>query len=281
MAPGGWAYYARDVAVGLDDYYGGHGEEPGRWMGRGAVAAGVGGLVEVEQLGRLFGQGRHPVSGEALGCAWDHHDTDVVAGYSVSLSAPKSVSLLWGLGDRRLSQEVRSAHDAAVTATVDYLEEHAAFSRAGKAGMFQLDSDGLVVAAYVHRTSRTLDPQLHTHLLVSAKVRRSDGAWRALDGRDLFAQQKAASGVYQAALRAELAARLGVELGHAERPWSRRRRRSTGGTSAALLGPSGTGPGPGRGPGGGCRGGAGTRLERGRARRRVPARRLRDPSVQR
>ena len=211
MAPGGWAYYARDVAVGLDDYYGGHGEEPGRWMGRGAVAAGVGGLVEVEQLGRLFGQGRHPVSGEALGCAWDHHDPDVVAGYSVSLSAPKSVSLLWGLGDHRLSQEVRSAHDAAVTATVDYLEEHAAFSRAGKAGMFQLDSDGLVVAAYVHRTSRTLDPQLHTHLLVSAKVRRSDGAWRALDGRDLFAQQKAASGVYQAALRTELAARLGVD----------------------------------------------------------------------
>ena len=211
MAPGGWAYYARDVAVGLDDYYGGHGEEPGTWMGRGAVMAGVGGRVEVEQLGRLFGQGRHPLSGEALGCAWDHHDTDVVAGYSVSLSAPKTVSLLWGLGDRRLSQEVRSAHDAAVAATVEYLEEHAAFSRAGKAGVFQLDTDGLIVAAYVHRTSRTLDPQLHTHLLVSAKVRRSDGAWRALDGRDLFAQQKAASGVYQAALRAELAARLGVE----------------------------------------------------------------------
>ncbi len=211
MAPEGWAYYAREVAVGLDDYYGGHGEEPGWWTGRGAAAAGVDGRVEVEQLARLFGQGCHPDSGEALGRGWDHHDTDVVAGYSVSLSAPKSVSLLWGLGDRRLSQEVRAAHDAAVAATVAYLESHAAFSRAGKGGVFQLDSDGLLIAAYVHRTSRTLDPQLHTHLLVSAKVRRSDGAWRALDGRDLFAQQKAASGIYQAALRAELATRLGVE----------------------------------------------------------------------
>ena len=211
MAPEGWAYYVREVAVGLDDYYGGHGEEPGWWMGRGAAAAGVDGRVEVEQLARLFGRGCHPDTGEALGRGWEHHDTDVVAGYSVSLSAPKSVSLLWGLGDRRLCREVRAAHDAAVAATVDYLESHAAFSRAGKGGVFQLDSDGLLIAAYVHRTSRTLDPQLHTHLLISAKVRRSDGAWRALDGRDLFAQQKAASGIYQAALRAELATRLGVE----------------------------------------------------------------------
>ena len=212
MAPEGWAYYAREVAVGLDDYYGGHGEEPGWWTGRGAAAAGVDGRVEVEQLARLFGQGCHPDTGEALGRGWDHHDTDVVAGYSVSLSAPKSVSLLWGLGDRRL---MPARYGPPTTPrwrrTVDYLESHAAFSRAGKGGVFQLDSDGLLIAAYVHRTSRTLDPQLHTHLLISAKVRRSDGAWRALDGRDLFAQQKAASGIYQAALRAELATRLGVE----------------------------------------------------------------------
>jgi len=143
MAPEGWAYYAREVAVGLDDYHGGHGEEPGWWTGRGAAAAGVDGRVEVEQLARLFGQGCHPDTGEALGRRWEHHDTDVVAGYSVSLSAPKSVSLLWGLGDRRLCREVRAEHDAAVAATVDYLESHAAFSRAGKGGVFQLDSDGL------------------------------------------------------------------------------------------------------------------------------------------
>ncbi len=142
MAPEGWAYYAREVAVGFDDYYGGHGEEPGWWMGQGAAAAGVDGRVEVEQLARLFGQGCHPATGEALGRGWDHHDTDVVAGYSVSLSAPKSVSLLWGLGDRRLSQEVRAAHDAAVAATVAYLESHAAFSRSGKGGVFRSTATG-------------------------------------------------------------------------------------------------------------------------------------------
>jgi len=38
-----------------------------------------------------------------------------------------------------------------------------------------------------------------------------DGRWRAVDGRELYAHQKPAGNLYQAALRAELAARLGVE----------------------------------------------------------------------
>ena len=211
MAPAGWAYYARDVAVGLEDYFGGHGEEPGAWMGQGAAFAGIEDRVEVTISGGCSARAAIPSPARRSGEGGTTTPTDVVAGYSVSLSAPKTVSLLWALGDRRHSQAVRAAHDAAVAATVAYLEDHAAYSRAGKGGVFQLDSDGLLIAAYVHRTSRTLDPQLHTHLLISAKVQRSDGAWRALDGRDLFTQQKAASGVYQDALRAELGSRLGVE----------------------------------------------------------------------
>lgn len=77
--------------------------------------------------------------------------------------------------------------------------------------MFQVDTEGLVLATFVHRVSRGVDPQLHTHLLVSNKVRCGDGRWRAVDGRELYAHQKPAGNLYQAALRAELAARLGVE----------------------------------------------------------------------
>ena len=211
MAPAAWRYYAAHVALGLEDYFTGRGEAPGHWTGSGAAALGLDGEVDPAQLGALFGQGRHPVTGEALGTPWDHRSTDRVAGYSLSLSPPKSVSVLWGLGTPNVAAEVAAAHQAAVAAAVTLLEDHAGFSRAGKAGVFQVDTDGLIVASFVHRTSRAVDPDLHTHLLVSNKVRCADGRWRALDGREVFAMQKPAGSVYQAAIRAELSARLGVE----------------------------------------------------------------------
>ena len=74
-----------------------------------------------------------------------------------------------------------------------------------------MDTEGLIAAGFVHRTSRAADPQLHTHVLVANKVRADDGAWLALDGRELFATQKATGMLYKAALRAELTERLGVE----------------------------------------------------------------------
>jgi len=64
-----------------------------------------------------------------------------------------------------------------------------------------------------HRTSRALDPQLHTHAVVGAKVKSVDGRWRALDATMLYRDQRVLGALYQAALRAELTARLGVGWG--------------------------------------------------------------------
>ncbi len=94
-----------------------------------------------------------------------------MTGWDLTFSAPKSVSALWAVGGGEVGMEVRDAHDAAVAAAVGYLEEHAAFSRTGKAGVRQVDTDGLLAAAFVHRSSRAGDPQLHTHVLVSGRVR--------------------------------------------------------------------------------------------------------------
>jgi TrwC relaxase len=69
----------------------------------------------------------------------------------------------------------------------------------------------LLAAAFVHRSSRAGDPQLHAHVLVSGRVRCSDGVWRAVfNSRTLHRELKTAGMVYQAALRVELANRLGV-----------------------------------------------------------------------
>jgi conjugative relaxase-like TrwC/TraI family protein len=138
-----------------------------------------------------------------------------VIGFDTTFSAPKSVSLLFALGDPELRAEVRAAHIAAVEqAGLAYLEEHAAFTRRGRNGVMVMDTDGLVIARFEHRTSRALDPQLHSHCLILNKVcDTSDGSWRALHGRPLFEEAKTAGMLYQAALRAELSRRLGVAWG--------------------------------------------------------------------
>jgi conjugative relaxase-like TrwC/TraI family protein len=204
------SYYTDTVARGLDDYYAGRGEAPGRWVGRGSAAAGLSGEVAAEELGRLF-DGVHPRTGESLGEAYRVRDgADRVTGWDLTFSAPKSVSALWATVGGEVGMEVRDAHDAAVAAALDYLEDHAAFSRQGKAGVRQVDTEGVLAAAFVHRCSRAGDPQLHTHVLVSGRVRCVDGVWRALDSRALHRELKTAGMVYQAGLRVELANRLGV-----------------------------------------------------------------------
>jgi conjugative relaxase-like TrwC/TraI family protein len=209
MTLGSWRYYQHEV--GVEDYYVGRGEEPGVWVGSGAERLGLSGVVEEGQLARLFDEGRHPVSGEPLGLAYrqDARRT-VVTGYALSFSPPKSVSLVGAFGGEQAAAEVRAGHEAAVRAALRFLEDHAAFSRKGRGGPFQVDTEGFVAAWFNHRTSRAGDPQIHAHVLVANKVRCPDGRWRALDGRELFAFQKAAGMLYNATLRAELSRRLGV-----------------------------------------------------------------------
>lgn len=211
MAPDGWAYYAREIAAGVEDYFVGHGEETGRWVGRAAASLGLAGEVDEEGLSRLFGHGLHPLTESPLGRPFNPDDNTAVAGYALSFSPPKSASLLWALAPEDISEQVREGHEAAVAAALEFLQHHTAFTRRGHGGTTQEATGGYLAAVFVHRTSRAGDPQLHSHVLVANKVQAvSDGRWLALDGRELYEVQKAAGMLYKAALRAELTARLGV-----------------------------------------------------------------------
>jgi conjugative relaxase-like TrwC/TraI family protein len=75
----------------------------------------------------------------------------------------------------------------------------------------------LVGAAFVHRTSRNGDPQLHTHVLAANAVLGEDGRWSAPDARGLHAHARTAGFVYQASLRAGLVESLGVAFGPVHR----------------------------------------------------------------
>jgi len=209
-------YYADAVASGVEDYMTGAGEAPGRWDGSGAAAEGLDGEVTAEHVELLFegDDARHPLTGAVLGRRYDVKDGyDKVMGWDLTVSPPKSFSVLWAVAEPEVAKVLDQIHAAALRETIAYLEDHAAFSRTGRGGAAQVDTLGLVIARFEHRTSRAMDPQRHSHLLVSNRVCCNDGVWRAVDSRALHHQLKPAGTLYHAALRAEATDRLGVAWG--------------------------------------------------------------------
>src|SRR5581483_44098 len=128
-------------------------------------------------------------------------------GYDVVLRPPKSVSLLWALGSDDVRETVRRAHHDAVDQTVRFLESHAVSARSRRR---RTATDGVIAAAFDHRTSRAGDPLLHSHVVIANMTRTVRGDWRTLDGRGLFDHGRAAGAVYQAHLRHVLSRDLGV-----------------------------------------------------------------------
>ena len=204
LGPGSEQYYLGSVPLGAEDYYLG-GEVPGRWVGHGAEIVGLGGEVAGEALTELLAD-RDPRTGATLGCGSNRR----VPAFDLTFSTPKSVSVLFGLSEPHVAVAVRDAHESAVDAALDYLERHAVWSRRGRNGIDQVVGDGLVGAAFRHRTSRAGDPHLHTHVLVANTVRGPDGNWRTLDFRHVYAHAKTAGYLYEAHLRHLLSERLGL-----------------------------------------------------------------------
>ena len=181
--------------LGADDYYADGGEPPGEWHGRLSGALGLSENVRPGQLQRLF-EGYDPESGEALA---SNSGMQHKAGWDCTFSAPKSVSVLWGLAEPELQKQIADAHDAAVRAGLDYLENKA-FSSRDRDGCQPLQ--GIIAARFQHSTSREQDPQLHTHCAIANLGLREDGSICAVDFDSRW--KMAAGAVY----RAELAQRM-------------------------------------------------------------------------
>jgi conjugative relaxase-like TrwC/TraI family protein len=202
-------YYIDKVAEGAEDYYSGEGEIAGEWLGDAAEDLGLSGEVEAAQLEAML-TGRNPVDGEPLVGMRGVPSNGSVPGFDLTFSAPKSVSLLWGLGGPVAALEVKAAHREAVGAALDYMQREACWTRRGAGGSQFVKGDGYLAAGYVHRSSRNGDPQLHTHVLV-ANATRAEGRWTRLYHPAIYDHAKTASYIYEAHLRHELTRRLGIE----------------------------------------------------------------------
>ena len=134
-------------------------------------------------------------------------------GLDITLSAPKSVSLE-GLvfGERRVVR----AHDEAVRETLDWVEAALLQTRGYDPATGRRPrerADGLVAAGFRHLTSRSQDPQLHTHCVVANMTRNAEGAWRSLETTRLRRSEKLIGAYYRNALAQRLQA-----LGYAIAP---------------------------------------------------------------
>lgn len=182
----GYKYLLRTVATGDGDrvlstpltrYYTEEGTPPGRWLGSAVTALGggtitVGDEVSEVQLQRLIGQGRDPVTDQALGSQYRNYPTvteriehrtsrldadlpvteraeavaaiaaeerargvrKAVAGFDFTFSIPKSASVLWAVSDAGTQSLIADAHHAAVAEMVAFLEREVAATRVGAAG---------------------------------------------------------------------------------------------------------------------------------------------------
>jgi len=223
-------------------------------LGGGALQGGM--AVTPAQLQTLLGRGEDPVTGEPLGRPFREYPTakeraavrvrDVdrslpaaafdaevariqareaargsqtaTAGFDLTFSVPKSVSVLWGLADATTQELIVAAHHDAVGQVLDFLEREVAATRTGHGGVAQISVVGVAATAYDHWDSRANDPQLHTHLVISNKVKAAhDGQWRTLDSRALHHAVVALSEHYNAVLADRLTNMFGVA-------WERRDR---------------------------------------------------------
>jgi conjugative relaxase-like TrwC/TraI family protein len=209
LGSGQETYYLEKVAEGAEDYYSGEGEAEGQWIGQAAAQFALEGKVEAHQLTDIL-TGRNPVTGEPFGLK-SAPGSRPVPGFDLTFSAPKSVSLTWALGGHPVSGQVMEAHRAAVEAALSYMERSACWARRGKGGATFVPGSGFLAAAYVHRSSRAGDPQLHTDVLVANATLGPDGRWSRLYHPAIYEHARTASYLYAAHLRHELTRRLGVE----------------------------------------------------------------------
>jgi conjugative relaxase-like TrwC/TraI family protein len=265
-AGAGYQYLLKHTATGdcdraagadLTAYYTASGNPPGRWYGRGlagfadGAGIGVGSVVSEPQMANLFGAGKDPATGHALGRPYPVHTpakeriaaqvarlpdgmdeaaraaaittiTDVelakrtpsaVAGFDLTFTPAKSVSTLWAVSDDVTQAVVLAAHRTAVEQALVFLEDTALFTRTGAAGCEQHKVAGVSAAGFEHWDSRAGDPNLHTHLVLANKVQGPSGAWLTVDSRALHHAIVMVSEVYDDLLADELARRLPVTFG--------------------------------------------------------------------
>ncbi|MCQ4626107.1 relaxase domain-containing protein, partial [Corynebacterium sp. CCUG 69979] len=133
-----------------------------------------------------------------------------VAGFDLTFSPAKSVSVLWALADEHTASRIAACHHEAVAEVLAWAEEHTVRTRMGAGGLAQVKTRGIIASEFTHFDTRAGDPDLHSHVLVSNKVQGPDGKWRTLDSRAMFKNHQTLSARYDTVLQDILTRKMGL-----------------------------------------------------------------------
>ncbi|MGH9062086.1 MAG: MobF family relaxase, partial [Acidimicrobiales bacterium] len=172
----------------------------------------AGSQVAEEDLENMLVALADPISGEPLGSGPLSRPGSVpVAGFDLTFSPSKSVSVAWALADEGTKAVIYACHRQAVSFVLGFAEDEVFRSRSGRAGVVEEDVSGVVATAFTHWTSRADDPQLHDHVVVWNRARSVSGdRWRTLDSRAIFKATTTLSELHQGVLSDLVTQALGV-----------------------------------------------------------------------
>lgn len=183
-SPANAARYFRDH-LSRDDYYNDQERTPGGWFGRTCGVLGLDTQEPVEQADFVaLCKGLHPSDHTRLTQRTSPKRRCL---YDLAISAPKSVSIMALLaGDERII----AAHEKAVAAAMEAAENLAAVRvRKGAAvdSRQSRQTGNIACAQFLHRESRALDPQLHTHCVTfNVTFDATEQRLKALEARPIY-----------------------------------------------------------------------------------------------
>lgn len=191
----------------------GTGEKPGVWWTNARVEVGQaypfvidGSQVDSKDF-RNLAAGRDPLTQDILVQQGKGHRV----GYDLQFAAPKTVSVLWASGDRDQRDAIEDAQQKAVFKALDYIQKNGLIvTRRGKNGNERETPEELMAGTFLHTTSRSGDPQIHTHAVLLNVCRRADGTTGTIDNLELLKHQQEIGAIYRLALIEGLERRLGV-----------------------------------------------------------------------
>jgi len=174
----GYSKHVQDnTAEGAAEYYSGE-DIPSQWSGSLAAQQGRSGEVEKGELIETLRGKISDASGERI---LSEERSNWTAGYDLTVSAPKSVSVEALVHGNDAALE---AHRDAVAEVLDRFESGVG-ARVTQGGKTEHEQTGNAqIASFEHHMSASGDPHLHTHNVVSNATICEDGRARAIDAKE-------------------------------------------------------------------------------------------------
>ncbi|MCI0534346.1 MAG: relaxase domain-containing protein [Verrucomicrobiales bacterium] len=200
-----------DEHLSVNDYYTKEALRPSQWIGQGVEQLGLQqGQVVTRGAFRALCENVRPQTGQRLTQRQNGQGNRRIF-YDFVCSPPKSVSILAVcMNDQRLG----TAHEEAAKVALRELETFASTRVRRSCRQEDRPTGNIIAAQFTHTTSRSLDPQLHTHFTVfNATFDVTEIRWKALQAGPMYEATRYATEVY----RNELARRVQA-LGYRTEP---------------------------------------------------------------